>query len=205
MTTPKPMLEDTDGSREAETAIPDPFSPESLRLPQDFDESVVTNHLVTVPLGKPKRQTWFRVSPDPNYRLERVGLIALKEENEFYLISGAMALELDREYEPYTLYTVVSRQGAVSLWPIRLPGSDGKGNVWWDSAHTAAAMAMKEWTRIFADKQLGAYRVLTTDKIVAEPAWPKHTMRELLEVAFRGGRHITESNHDLIKRLRGEW
>ena len=67
-----------------------------------------------------------------------MGLIELKEDNEFYLVAPAMAVELEGEYSHYTLYTVVTRQGVVRLWPVRLAGPDGKSNTWWDSAHEAA-------------------------------------------------------------------
>ena len=41
-----------------------------------------------------------------------------------------------------TLYTTITRQGVVSLWPIRLPLPDGRYNEWHRSAAEAAELAM---------------------------------------------------------------
>ena len=54
-----------------------------------------------------------------------------------------------------TLYTAINRQGVVFLWPVRLPGPDGKVNEWWRSAGEAAELAMTKWVRVKAEHELG--------------------------------------------------
>ena len=41
--------------------------------------------------------------------------------------------DLPGELMPVVLYTVVTRQGTVLLWPARLPGESGRGNSWHQS------------------------------------------------------------------------
>ena len=161
-----------------------------------------THRLTVVPISKPGPKVWFRVHPSPEYRIN-AGLIELKEDNEFYLVAPAMAAELEGEYSHYTLYTAVTRQGVVRLWPVRLAGPDGKSNTWWDSAHEAADIAMSGWTRLTANKSLGAYEIRTAPGIVVEPTWPKLPLKELLRIAFKGGRLIDRPDHPVVRQLSG--
>ena len=63
-----------------------PFDPASLRLDQNFAETVgVKKLLTTVPVRKPKRQDFIRVHPDPTYRLTPAAIIELQEDREVYL------------------------------------------------------------------------------------------------------------------------
>ena len=83
-------------------------------------------------------------------------MIILKAEREIYLVSPEMAAELAGECIPVTVFTVVSSVGVVSLWPVRLPGPDGKDLAWWVTEREAAALGMKHWVRIKANMALGA-------------------------------------------------
>jgi hypothetical protein len=110
---------------------PNPFEPASLRLDQNFAETVgVKKLLTTVPVRKPNKQDFVRVHRDPAYRLTPAAIIELKEDREVYLLTPAMAAELPGEFAMATLYTTISRQGILHLWPVKLPGSDGKHNEW---------------------------------------------------------------------------
>ncbi len=58
------------------------FELSELCLSQDYTTSAgVKKLLTTVPVGKPNRQRFFRVNPDPDYQ-RTVAVIELKEENE---------------------------------------------------------------------------------------------------------------------------
>src|SRR5512132_2958514 len=126
----------------------DPFDPEALRLDQSFAETVgVRKLLTTVPVRKPNRQDFVRVHPDPAYRLTPAALIELKEDRETFLVPPAMAIELPGEFVVATLYTTINRQGVLHVWPVKLPGADGKHNEWHRSAAEAAELAMRRWAR----------------------------------------------------------
>ena len=105
----------------------DPFSDLSkLRLSQDFASTIgVKKALLTVPVRKPTRQQFIRVHPDEGYRLE-TAVLELKEEGETYLVDKPLWPELPGELVPKVLFTTIDRQNNVFLWPIRLPGEDGR-------------------------------------------------------------------------------
>ena len=113
-----------------------------------------------------------------------------------------MRADLSTESVPSTLFTAINRQGVVFLWPVRLPGPDGKTNEWWRSAREAAELAMTKWVRIKANMSLGAYEMFTAESVMQDPEWPDLTFAELLRIAFRD-RIITSPDHPVVKRLRG--
>lgn len=184
------------------TNVPNPFDPVALRLNESFVASGVKKLLSTVPVRKPNRQDFVRVHLDPNYRLIPAAIIELKEDRETYLVTPDIASEIPGEFGVATLYTTINRQGVLHLWPVKLPGSDGKHNEWHRSAAEAAERAMDHWVRITANMSLGAYEIFKAIGELPEPEWPEISFQEILQVAFRG-RIVDRLDHPLIHRLRG--
>ena len=158
--------------------------------------------LATVPVRKPGRQDWFRINPDPAYRLITV-LIEIKDDRELFLVDPDLQEELALEGIGVELLTAINRQGVVTLWPLRLPDASGRSNAWHESARIAAAQAEREWTRMVANMSLGAYELFASVGDLPEPDWPTEPFRELFKIAFRG-RLIDTRDHLVLKRLRGE-
>src|SRR5262245_27454109 len=159
------------------------FDPASLRLSQNFHESLgVKKALITVPVRKPGKQDFIRVHPDPAYRLE-TAVLQLKEEREVYLVAPELWSELSAEITPMVLVTTINRQSVTSLWPIRLPGSDGRIEEWNGSALEGARLAATRWVRVMANMNLGAYEVFEATGIIPEPEWPEIEFRTLLNIA----------------------
>ena len=105
-----------------------------LRLPQDFGDMVGAKKLLTtVPVRKPQRQEFIRVHPGEDWRLQTAAL-EIKEDRETYLVDPSLWPFLPGEITPKLFVTAVNRQDVVFLWPIRLPGSDGRGDQWNQSA-----------------------------------------------------------------------
>jgi hypothetical protein len=186
------------------STIPDPFGDLSaLRLDQSYAETAgVKKLLTTVPVRKPNRQDFVRVHPDPAYRLTPAAIIEVKEDREVYLVMPHMAQELPGEFNVATLYTAINCQGVLHLWPVRLPGSDGKHNEWHRSAGEAAERAWVRWIRVTANLSLGAYEIREAEGDIPEPDWPNAPFEEILKVAFRD-RIVDRTDHPLVRRLRG--
>jgi hypothetical protein len=184
-------------------AAADPFALENLRLPQDFAQSAGVKKLLrTVPIRKPLRHEWFRVHPGPDYR-ENLALLVLKDgSDEVYAVAGNVLPELVGEFVSFTLFTAISRQNVVFLWPVRLPDADGKLMEWHRSARLAAEEAMTAWRRIVARKELGAYELFETVNKLSEPKWPEVSFQELVTLAFRDCL-VTSLDHPIIKKLHG--
>jgi hypothetical protein len=196
---------------EAETAAaardtgPDPFDVESLRLSQTAAAGLgVKKALLSIPVRKPDKSWFVRTHPDPAYRLE-TAVLELKEDRETYLVARDLWPELAAEtvFSPRALYTAISRQGVLFLWPIRLPGPDGRAEEWSRSALEATRLAAKGWVRVTANLSLGAYEVLEALGQLGEPAWPELPFQDLLRIAFKN-RYVSSTDHPVLRRLRGE-
>jgi hypothetical protein len=198
------FLEEPKMTDENEKKSPiDPFDPAALRLDQSFAEAVgVKKLLTTVPVRKPNRQDWFRVHPDPSYRLTPAAIIEMKEDRETYLVVPGIAAELPGEFSVATLYTALNRKGVLHLWPVKLPGPDGKHNEWHRSAAEAAERGMNQWGRMTANMSLGAYEIFEPIGDISAPDWPDISFEEILKVAFRD-RIVDSMDHPLINQLRG--
>jgi hypothetical protein len=182
---------------------PNPFNPAALRLDQTFlGGGAVKKLLTTVPVRKPTRHDFVRVHPDPAYRLSPAAIIELKEDREVYLVLPSMAAELSRGFAVATLYTAINRQGVVQVWPVKLPGADGKHNPWHRSSAEAAELAMTRWVRVQANMSLGAYDILEAIGDLPEPTWPDVPFAEILTIAFRD-KIVDHPDHPLVHRLRG--
>lgn len=190
----------------AETILPpDPLDLANLRLDQDFAKTAgVKKALVMVPTRKPDKSWFFRVHPDEAYRLT-TAVIEVKEDRETYLLSADLRSELSTEstFGIREIVTAINRQGVLFLWPLSLPGTDGKSNPWHQSAIEAAAMAKDKWVRVSANMSLGAYDIAYALGDLPEPVWPEHSFNDLIRIAFRE-RVITSVDHPVLRKLRGE-
>jgi hypothetical protein len=207
MTTNEARLHAVDTNSDTTTS-PDPFNIDALRISQDFEQATgVRKLLTTIPVRKPHKQEWVRVHPDEAYR-GTFGLISLKEEGEFYLVTPNLLRNLPGETIPATIYTAINRQGAPFLWPARLPSPEDRSRTsrWYTSAIEAAELAMKRSVRVTANMSLGAYEIIVADNPIPEndPVWPDLPFAELLRIGFQTmGRFVDSFDHPVIKQLRG--
>ena len=184
------------------SSLDDLFNPERLKISQNFADLVgVKKVLLTIPVRKPDRQTFVRVHPAAEYRLDTL-VLELKEDREIYLIDPALGSQLPGEIAGVTLFTSMSRQGVLFLWPIRLPDPQGKRNLWNESARKGADLGMQMWVRVAANMSLGAYETFEATGDLPEPEWPSESLAELLKIAF-ADRFIRSLTHPVVQRLRG--
>ncbi len=181
----------------------DLFDLSRLRLSQDFAQTLGVRKLLnTVPVRKPSRQEFVRVHPDEGHRLETF-VLELKEDRETYLVNPDLWQELPSELTPKLLCTSINRQRVLTLWPIRMPGEDGRLDQWNASAMEAAELARNRWVRVVANMSLGAYEVYEATGDLPDPEWPDLSFHEILKIAFKG-HYITDLDHPVVRRLRGE-
>jgi hypothetical protein len=183
----------------------DPFDLASLRLSQDFASAVGVKKLTTtVPVRKPSPEWFVRTHPDPDYRIQ-TAVLELKEDREVYLVAPGLWPDLasERTFSPRLLVASINRQGVLFVWPVRLPGADGKIDSWSRSAMDAADEAKSRWVRVTSNMSLGAYELAVATGQLPEPVWPDLSFKEILKIAFRD-KMISEWNHPVLQRLRGE-
>lgn len=158
--------------------------------------------LTTVPVRKPDKQEFVRVRPEIEFKFQTF-LLELKDDRITYLVDRNIWDQLGDLVTPKVLMTAMSRQGVLFLWPIKLPGVDGRSDKWSESALVAAKHAETEWVRVSSNMGLGAYEVFKATAELPEPKWPEETLDQIINVAFRD-RYISSFDHDVIKKLRGE-
>jgi hypothetical protein len=182
---------------------PDPFNLAGLIINQDYLQTAGTTKLLTtVKVGKPNRQDFFRINPDPAYRAS-LGILEVKEDRAFYIVSPAVTQIIPGEFYAATVFVGANRQGVPFVWPIRLPEPSGKTNVWHQTALIAAETAMKKWVRIAANMSSGFYDIFMANGDLGEPEWADMPYNEILRLAFKNEGIIDSEDHPVIKKLRG--
>jgi hypothetical protein len=183
--------------------IANDFDLDGLRLSQDFGAMVgVKKAITTVPIRKPNKQWFIRVRPGEEWRFQ-AALLVFKEENETFLVRPELVPDLSNEVTPAELFLTMNRQGVLFVWPVRLPGPDGRVDSWSQSAIEAAEIAEEMWVRVVPNMSLGGYDLFEATGNLTEPAWPDLSFNEIMRIAFKD-KIIGESNHPALKRLRGE-
>jgi hypothetical protein len=189
------------GAEAAQGAIPTGgFDFNALRLSQAYEQTAgVEKLLTTVPVRKPNKTEFVRVHPEMCFDTM---LLELKEDRESYLVLPHLLTEVSGIAVPVSLRVAVNRAAVLFLWPLRLPGEDGRSNIWHESAREAADLALRRWVCMRANMSLGAYDIYRGAETLSEPQWPDKSMEDILNVAFRG-HVIREAEHPVILRLQG--
>ena len=191
-----------DDGQSNETA--NPFDPKRLRISGIPSEGPTARKILTsVQVRKPNRQEWFRVHPEAAMRLDTL-VLEMRDERQTYLVAPDIAPAIPGEAVAKTLYTTITRLGAVLLWPVRLPDEHGRLDEWNATAHQAALQAETHWTRLAANIGVGTYDVYEALDQMAEPEWPDLPLERLLEMAFKD-RYVDNLVHQVIRRLMGEF
>lgn len=180
------------------------FDMESLRLGTNYTKlAATTREQSSIPTDKPGPHDFFRVH---THNMMDVSLLENKVDGLRYLVSPSVADMLDSSLaKPKTLYLWMNRAGTFGLWPCGLQLDDGTDYPAWQSAHAVCQTAMERWLRIAWNKSANGYdMIFLSDSVrVPEPAWPTASFHDILGKAFKG-RIITELDHPVLRRLRGE-
>ncbi len=183
------------------SAPPAEMDLKGLALSQDYTSlAPVKKTILKVPIQKPSAQTWFQISPEPAWQIQ-VPVIELKQDREHYIVARDMRDELDGEWIPKLLAGVVTKQGTVMFWPIRLPGPDGKLDAWNASALEIVRSFADRWIRVRSNMESGSYEAIEPVSKFPPPEWPADP-QAMFKIAFRG-RVITSADHPVVRQLRG--
>jgi hypothetical protein len=189
--------------KDMKVAQVDPFDPAALRISHTSDESLgVEKPLLSVRVGNPNKQDFFRVNPDPETRVD-VRIIVLSDTRDTYIVTPEIASNLTGETKLVRLTTCIGRFGGVFLWPVPLQTDDKRENTWHMTARAAAELAETCWVRMQANMSIKAYEAVTSTSI-PDPVWPKYALGELLAIAFGDGRLIDRIDHPVVRQLSGQ-
>ena len=107
------------------TAKPDPFDPQSLRINAMTDIDV-EQVLTAVPVRKPKRTDTSACTPATITRCPACYVMERDTgtDTESYLVTPEVQHLVSTELRPMRLFTAINKRGTVFLWPIKLPNDD---------------------------------------------------------------------------------
>src|SRR5262245_32112054 len=165
-------------------APPDPFDLNRLRLSTHLNAAAgVKKLLTTVPVRKPSKEWFVRVHGDPSFHIETY-VVELKEDGDVYLVDPGLwdGLVYESTFGPRALFMAQNKQGDTFVWPVRLPGPDGRLDEWNRSALEAARVAMTKWVRVQSNRSLGAYEIYEAAAPWGEPEWPDVSFQGVLRI-----------------------
>jgi hypothetical protein len=156
--------------------------------------------LGSIEVRKPKRQEWFRSHPE---MFGEISILRRESTGDFYVVDPALLQELVEETREAYIAAAISYEGALFLWPIIKPKTDGSGIQLFENDLADLSLSRECWIRrqwVFGSK---SYRVdqANTDR---PPEWPENTsISDWVQRAFRG-RFIDNLDHQLVRQLRGD-
>ncbi len=178
---------------------------DSLCVNQDFAAKPLTKKLLLhVPVGRPNDQTFFRVHPAPGFRRD-FHTIVDKSDNELYLVRKDFAPQLQGivKVTAKTMFTYITRDGRIGLFPVPLIGPDDKDLAWYSTAREIAVRAIEHWLCMSPNMNDGCYEARQAEVDFGEPSWPEEDYTTIMRVAFKGKTTIGDFDHDVMKKLLG--
>jgi hypothetical protein len=159
---------------------------------------------VTIEVRKPNRSEFCRVSKNPEHNLDLYILeYPFKSaDSQLYAVSVNL-YEEGQGFAPKNLRLCVERSGNLFVWPLCVANLDGWTNTWTDSALECCQIAEDTWVRMAPSTKKSCYVWTNATGIADEPKFPDKPFTEILEEAFKG-RIIDSSDHEVLKKLRGE-
>jgi hypothetical protein len=193
---------DTDAMRPWSPAVAnsmEDFDFNTLRLPQDFDQSFGAKPVLTgIDVRKPKGTEWVRVHSSPDFRR----LLGVTEvAGDLYVVHQDLAPVLGDVVKPKLLAAAVNNRGIPFLWPLRRPAPDGRRDGYMDSENIAADRARDYWVRVVSNQHARRYDLFDAAAgKIPDPEWPQIDFATWLQLAF-SGRVIKDLNHPLVRML----
>jgi hypothetical protein len=182
-----------------------------LAVGQNFDELTAQTDYVHIPIKKPNKQSFIRVSPDEKHRVE-LAMLELDAgaggDRQLFVVHPSIlpaVADLPGLDQRIVLLCVARPENTPFLWPLKAPkAKNGRKESWSLSALEIARRAMKEWLRVTPNMAMGCYVATISKANWPEPKWPDLTMNDMLRRALGDGGVITSIDHPAIKALRGE-
>ena len=162
------------------------------------DGETSTGTQTNIPIKKPGNKNFFRVHPDPSYRLYDVPVFE-EEGGDIYLPELELPDDVSEFVTHMNLFTAISHRGKLFVWKFKATDTS-----WLHSNLRVSRRAVDEWVRIKADFETGGYNIFTAPEPLhsKKPNFPTMSPEELFTLAF-DSRRITSVEHPLIRSLRG--
>jgi hypothetical protein len=183
-------------------AHPPELDPKKFRLDQNFALDVQAKKIaVSVPVGRPNPKLWICIHPSVDWRAP-VALIEDKANQRTYVVTPEIVPEVTGDLVRKLLVTYITTQGAMGLWPIKLPDEGGRLDAWNESARLIVNEYPGQWVRIISNQDNQCYEVQPSKIERPDPQWQRD-FGYVFSLAFKN-RVISDISHPVLKSLRGE-
>lgn len=170
-------------------------------LPQSFSDGAVRRVPSAAPIGRPRKSEFISPHPDVGVRLP-VACILDDSTGDYYVLDPTLIPNFDDVLRRVELVPYLTRDGDVRLWPIALPGADGRLNSWPASARRIADDYGGCWVRVVANRAVGGYDAVIPCGTLRAPDWSGIDIDAIYAttaVAFG----VRDVQHPLLARLLG--
>ncbi len=179
----------------------------TLRITPGVD--MIPTHKVwtVVAIRKPTKTEFVRVSSDPDTRLPCMVYNDPDDRDATFMVMPSVMAMAGTEIpaRAVELRLAATRGGSPFLWPVPLPDPGGRSSGWQTSAAEAAQLAERNWMRMSANIANGCYEVVVAKSgVIPDPDWKAFpSFEELVRTAAKG-RIISDADHLVLRKLRGE-
>ena len=169
-----------------------------------YQPGVSLKRVITrIPLVKYPKQKFFKAHPTMAWM--GVTALNLKDDNEIYLVSNAIASQIIEETVTMNLFVVHLQSGELNVIYAQTEDREGKWNSWHKSLNNLVMGDGREaWIRISPSRELSCYTAMRASASWVEPEWPEMSLEQIMSLAFDNGERIIRAiDHPVIKALRG--
>ena len=189
-------------------SVPDDGPDDDLYAPEanivDGVDAAFKKGAVPVKLGRPKKDEFFRINPDPDY-VHDYWLLTIDDgkDKENYIVAKSLRKIVADDLHPHRLFVGINRHDTLFVWPIRLytdGDSGGGGESWSESALEKAERAKALWIKIRGDRSAGGYSSTEAQGDWEAPDFGSLSFRDIVEKAFKG-RVIDRPDHPALEKF----
>jgi hypothetical protein len=194
-------IDDISSGDKPPTESTNPFENlDALRCPQDYSAYLGAEPITQYQVRTLREAMHLRVNPDTAYHFESVYVVDRGRSGKFFVypqFKDALG-PLPRRCN---LYLAIDGHGTQFLLQVKQANPDQDENIWYESARTVAAAAMRQWVKV--SKPAGedkGWGYIPIQHKMFEPAWTKKPMKDVLASAF-ADRVVDSIGHDLIREF----
>jgi hypothetical protein len=180
------------------------LDPASLRIPTGARHTEQRKrHTSDLTITKPKADQWVLVHPDEAFRWE--GFWTYEKDKSFYLLSPTVYDQLEdsvqRVFAECDFYLAAVLNADPIVWMIKHSDTD-----YFRTMRVAIEAAMTDWVQMQSNQRLKQYDHKHPQTTYANPDWSEYSTQvdaQKVFTALFANRVITESDHDILERIRG--
>jgi hypothetical protein len=194
----KAFSNDSAGNRDNSTE-PE-WNTADYRLGPDVEASEKVS-TANVEVRKPQKQEWFRAHSTLQFP---AAVLEVNASGNVFLVHPSLRERLSDDVYDACIFPCINRTNEIFLWTVRLPRGDSRANQFAESALEAISLARETWIRRQWSAESRVHVVYRSKVAVPDPKWPEDcSIEDLINKGFKR-RFISDYEHEVLRKLRGE-